>query len=410
MKKIGNITIGGLQHKIYGLVRIFMILTVALYIGAAFYQEKSLEKIVTDANRDTKKGITNISNNTMDLVVTTGITQDTTLEASYTDSVFSNVRGYVVTLQTMVQNLYEHQDSYPLHEYYEPDMSKDGESTVQFLHEEGVDLNNKKVKNNIGLIANASSEMLSILDNNDSINTCFVATTDGTFLIADDKSATKFDGDGNINAFPVRQRPWYKEAVKKKDVVFSDLEIDTFTSKLGLVVSAPVYCDGKLVGVVGVDVFLDTLKEAIAASASEGAFLCILNHEGQVIFSPKEDGIFEATLSQDAVDLRESEDASLAGYISKALEGYKDVTVIEAEGREYYVAAEGIKTVGWTLINVVDKEMAMFSTTQMIDSYEETVETASEEQNQKARLSFITVLIMTIVLFILGTIGSLALS
>ncbi|MCR5623898.1 MAG: SpoIIE family protein phosphatase, partial [Lachnospiraceae bacterium] len=47
---------------------------------------------------------------------------------------------------------------------------------------------------------------------------------------------------------------------------------------------------------------------------------------------------------------------------------------------------------------------------QMIDSYEETVETASEEQNQKARLSFITVLIMTIVLFILGTIGSLALS
>ena len=105
--------------------------------------------------------------------------------------------------------------------------------------------------------------MLSLFRNSDVLNSCLLATVNGDIIFVDDRSGAYFDENGNVETFEVRQRPWYTGAVEAGGMYFTGIELDAFTNIPGLVCSAPVYVNGKLVAVVGADVFLTEIAEYV---------------------------------------------------------------------------------------------------------------------------------------------------
>ena len=114
-------------------------------------------------------------------------------------------------------------------------------------------------------------------------------------LISDEVSGTKVGTDGTPIDFNVRERPWYRGAADSGEIYMTELYIDGFTGLLGLTCSRPVYdLSGNLRAVVGADLFLGSMQEAVQESNNGGSFVCVINENGHVVFSPETEGIFRA--------------------------------------------------------------------------------------------------------------------
>ena len=400
MKIIRGIKIGGLQQKIFNLMLLFIAALIAAYAAVAVYQQKNLKNVVQEASVEQQASITAVSEQTMETVLETSLTRTTALQAYIADDLFADVRTDVMTLQAFAEQLFDHADSFSAHPYYEPDAKNDGIASVQMQHEEGVD---PAASEDLGLVANMSEIMLAMFENSDKLSSCFVATTDGCILFVDDRAGAYFSEDGEVYyAFPVRDRPWYKQAVESGELIFTGVEADTFTGILGLVCAAPVYHDGALVAVVGADIFLTAIDEYVRNTSTEGGFLCVINEDGQILFSPQTAGVFQAGLSSAAPDLRESENEELTRFVTQALEERTALTLIEIDGKQYYLTGAPMETLGWAVISVVEKDITDQPTAAMLTRYDEINDGALRTYEQGARRSGQTILILTLVILLLA--------
>ena len=405
MKIIRGIKIGGLQQKIFNLILIFIIALIGTYTAVSVYQQRNLSHIVQKAGDEQQASIVSVSEETMNVVLQTSMTRTTALQAYIADDLFSDVRTDVMTLQAFATELFEHADSFSAHPFYEPDPAMDGIATVQMQHEAGVD---PAQSESLGLVANMSEIMLAMFENTDKLSSCFVATTDGCILYVDDRSGAYQAEDGTTVHFDTRNRPWYLQAVEAGELIFTGVERDAFTDIPGLVCAAPVYRDGELAAVVGADVFLTSVSEYVRNTASESGFLCVINQDGQVLFSPVQEGVFKAQLSDVAPDLRRCDNGELARFITQALAERTPLTLIEIDGKAYYLTGAPMETLGWTVVSVVEKNVTDLPTRTMLNQYEQINDSAQSEFEQGAKHSQQTLLTMTVVIVLLAIIGALA--
>ena len=162
--------------------------------------------------------------------------------------------------------------------------------------------------------------------------------------------------------------------------------------------AAPVYRDGELAAVVGGDIFLTSVHNYIQNTATDGGFLCVVNGKGQVLFSPQEEGVFRATRSRDAADLRQSENRELADFITRALSKRTGISEVAIDGREWYLSGAPMPSVGWTIISVVDKEVAHRPTVSMLTRYDAINQRARETYWEGAKNSARTAILITVIL------------
>ena len=404
MKIIRGLKIGGLQQKIFNLMLIFIIALVGAYLAVGVYQQKNLTKIVQDSGEKQQESIVNVSEETMKSVLEASMVKSTALQAYIADDMFSDVREDVLTLQAFATELFEHGDSFADHPVYEPDAANDGIPSVQLQHEAAVDPEDSET---LGLLANMSEVMLAMFENSDKLSSCLAATADGNIIFVDDRAGSYFDENGNVYTFEVRERPWYKQAVEAGELIFTGVELDAFTDIPGLVCAAPVYKDGKLVAVVGADVFLTSVSEYVNSTAENGSFTCVVNEKGQVIFSPEKEGVFKAELSGNAPNLQESDNAELARFITQALKENTGLCQVTIDGKEYYLAGAPMPSVGWAAVSVVDKEITHQPTALMIGQYETINDEALGVYTEGAKNSARMLVILTVVIFILATVGAL---
>jgi len=110
----------------------------------------------------------------------------------------------------------------------------------------------------------------------------YMATESGITVF--DKEST-VDVIEAIKGFDPRQRPWYIEAKKEERSIWTDLYVDANTKKLTVTAAAPVSDEsGAFIGVVGLDVLLETLQRDILAldiGYSNEPFM--INSQGVVI-------------------------------------------------------------------------------------------------------------------------------
>ncbi len=86
------------------------------------------------------------------------------------------------------------------------------------------------------------------------------------------------------DGYDPRARPWYKLAVEMKNSGVTKPYIDSATKKLTISVFAPIVKDNNIIGVVGSDIFLDTIvKTVLNISIEDYGFAYLVDEKGTIL-------------------------------------------------------------------------------------------------------------------------------
>lgn len=148
-----------------------------------------------------------------------------------------------------------------------------------------------------------------------------------------------------------RVRPWYINAVEKGKMAVSPPYIDMTTREMVIALSAPLYRDDRVIGVISNDIILDMLvKNVMNVKAAETGYSFIVNSEGTFMVHPDQELLLTHSLQDTDPTLRrvmEHFKSSDSGTFS-----YK------IGGQENILAYQLISSVGWYLCTTMTKEEA----------------------------------------------------
>ncbi|MBO6108635.1 MAG: SpoIIE family protein phosphatase [Eubacterium sp.] len=409
MKRYKNLKFGGIQHKIFNLVLIVIILMIAAYTAVIYYQVRNINRLVSETTEKQEESIGEISGQTMSAVIESSLTSSSKMQATISDDLFQNLQSQVYTLGESVKKIFENPDEYYEHPFSVPDISRKGQTYVQTITEDGIDLDEPVLNKKLGLVSNLNDTMCSVY-NNTNLNSYFIALPEGAVLITDDRPEAKITEDGDVLTLPVRERPWYVGAEKTGRLFFTDVEEDAFTGQIGIVCSFPVYVGGELVAIVGADMFLDSMSEAIASSENEGSFMFIINEKGHVVFSPAKEGLFQVKASDEAIDLRGNDNLEFSNFINETFNETVTPRLLEVEGTNYYMSGSPMATVGWAVISVARKDVVDQPTKSMMDQFAAVQKQATDNYHKEMRFALLTIVILVLVIMALAIIGALVLA
>ena len=409
MRKFKNITFGGIQQKIFNLVLIMLVLVMAAYSVMIVYQMNHLTGLVSDTNEKQKGAITAISQQTMDAVIAGSLGSQTQMQAYIADDLFSDTADTVGTLEEYTRMLFEAPERFPARDAALPNAALDGTGSVQLLTEAGVDLNDPAIAEKTGLIGNLSELMLSLYANAE-VDSCYVALPEGVMLLVDDHASSKFDAAGKVIPIPIHERDWYKGAIEAGGLSFTDIVSDVFTGQYCVMCAAPVYINGEIVAVAGADLFLDNMEAYVNNLDESNGFVCIVNEQGHVVFSPRSSGIFQVKADSEAEDLRTLGNEALAAFVNEALTKNTDVKLVEADGASWYMTGAPIGTVGWTIISMVDKTLTDQPTLMMAAQYDDISEKAVSVFSDGISHARTWMTVMLLIVTVLALVGALAVS
>ena len=401
MRKFKHLVIGGIENKILNLILFAVILITGAFLAVNAYHNRMLSNLAAESSRRQQSAITSISSQVMETVVDKSMSRSTQLEALLSDEMFDGLKTRVEMLADYASKLFSDPEAAGQASYAPSDPSLDGQVVTQTFLAAGVDGSDEALVKRIGLAANMSDMMVSLYGVSELTNSCFIGLPEGVFLITDDRSASKFDKDGFLMPYDPRTRSWYIQALDKGGLIFTDVETDAFTGDIGIVCAMPVYVNGKLEAVVGSDLFLSSMQEAVQASEEDGGYIFVVNQNGHVVFSPKTEGIFSVKYFAEADDLRTTDNRALASLIADAMRGEADVRLVTLEDGEYYMTGASVNTVGWALISVFSRESLDRPTEMLMQSYQtiqQDATSAYRETSRKYRISTIVLLLVLAVL------------
>ena len=409
MKRFKNLVIGGIESKVFNLILLTVLLMTAAYMAVSLYHTNMLTNLTAESTRQQRTAIEETTVGIMSTVIDQSMGQATELEAYIADEVFHSLETRVRMLGDYARKLFSDPDAYPKMPFFAPDPEKDGQVTAQLIAAPGVDISSAQAQSSIGLAANMSDMLCSLFTSSESTNSCFIALPDGSCLIADDRSKAKLDEAGNPVPIDPRARPWYQQAVKKGDLIFTDMETDAFTGDIGIVCAMPVYANGELAAVVGSDLFLTSMQSAIQSSESYGSYNCVINQMGHVVFSPKTEGVFQVLSSDSAQDLRQGENEALSSLITDALAEKTNMRLISLPDGDYYMIGAPMKTLGWALISVCSASIAKEPAALMMNQYDRIQQSAVDTYQKETQHSKTTGTVLMVAVMILMLTGSLVL-
>ncbi len=409
MKKFKNLVIGGIENKIFNLVLITTVLIMTVYLCVILFQSHRLTELVSQTNARQKESISQITSETMNGVLKNSMGKSTKLEADSADSVFKELKSKVTMISDYAAKLYSDPGSYPSVPASLPDAKNEGKTSTQIVYAKNTDINSASVSREIAMLGNLNDMLESMYNSSEQINSFFIASPQGFALITDDRAGSKFDSDGKLINVDVCSRPWYKGAESAKGPFFTDVEKDSFTDKIGIVCSIPVYNNGRLVAVAGADLFLDSMVDSINSSGGEGSFNCIINQSGHIIFSPKESGLFKVQTSDAASDLRQNKSEGLASFVNDALKDQTEIRLINIDGKDYYVAGAPMSTVGWAAVSVVEKDVIDKVSLVMNENYESINSEATAQFRQNMSRAKMMIFILLAAVFIISTANTVVL-
>ena len=351
------------------LLTICIVLVSGAFILADFWRSSMLSRVILETNSRQIDSITEVGEEMIEKMVTQEMQRSTELEAMVTDESFHDLQQRVTFLAKYAARVLDDPENVQPGEWDFPDLEKDGTLSAAIMLADHLDPSDPETAERIGLVASMSDMMMDLYETFEAANV-YISLPEGIHLAVSRNCGGWFREDGTLQSFDPAARYWFREAVEAGELIFTDVGDDKETGQLCIVCAMPVYGkNGDLLAVAGSDFFLTDIQEAVQSVGGDGEFHAIVNRDGQVIFSPREEGEFRPTgdlhageekTSGDieAMDLRRSDNAQLAAFMTDVMEGRGSARAVTLEDGTCYMAGAAIGSVGWTEISVYSQEKA----------------------------------------------------
>ena len=283
--------------------------------------------------------------------------------AAIADEIFSNFEQGVVIVASVAEQIYGSPENYSANPVPLPDAKNDGVLAVQTLYSANTDPTDPAIREELALIGNVQDVLMAVNASQENMASIYVATESGFMVQADYISAKKFDEAGNLMPLEAKERPWYQGAAAAGEPYFTPVTKDAHTPRLGIMCGVPVFRDNELVAVAGAGMYLDQMEDLVQSVKIGSGHACIINENGQVLFSTFDQGSLAAVA--DAPDLRLSEDKDLARIARDATAGGAGLLRVSVDGIPSYVSYATMKTVGWSIALFLSVESVEAPTNQL---------------------------------------------
>ena len=367
-------------YAMLAIVSIMLLLAVLFFM----FTMNGLSRLQSETNEELSRTTGQMSSDYMSQEATRLLQDMAAEKATIADGVFSEFENAVCEVAYVAEAIYNHPENYGPRPVPLPDPSKNGELTMQVLYSANTDPDDPAIKKELALIGNVQDTLMAVNTNQEIMVSVYVATESGFMVQADYIPAKKFDENGNLMPLEAKERPWYKGAAILKRPYFTPVTKDAHTPRPTVMCGVPVFKDGQLIAVAGAGMYLDNMESFVQSiDVGSGGFACIMNKDGQILFSTATEGSLAAVTG--GSDIRRSSDAALAQVATNASIGLKGVNLINVDGVPSYIAYAPMKTVGWSLFVVLPQEGVEAPTNQLLENLRSMMDLSMDQSNRQVQ-------------------------
>lgn len=147
--------------------------------------------------------------------------------------------------------------------------------------------------------------------------------------------------------FVVTERDWYKYAQAQPDRVYiSDPYVDLQSGGACITLSKATYKDGKIAGVVGMDMYMDNLMSLIEGSYEKNRYVFLTTADGTVLVHPN------AAFSMNVEETHTVEEINKGRYVPFVQKDMVTGIFLDYRGGFKYGTGNTTETTGWKVISV----------------------------------------------------------
>lgn len=220
------------------------------------------------------------------------------------DNFFLNMKWGVIAMSNEMNLILRNPQNYSPRPVSEPDINNKGVLIPQLQYR--ADANRSALAYEVGLTANLQDLQIRLFDEDPTLASNYVTSVNGFNIVTDRVSETRVDENNNPLPNDFSVRPWYRAAFEKKELIFTDIFVDSQGRGFAVACAAPYYNpDGEIAGIVGEGVILAEINGIVRNTRmGETGYAFVMNNEtGKILFAPQDDG----TLSIDGDDNLEND-------------------------------------------------------------------------------------------------------
>ncbi|MFQ6119926.1 MAG: cache domain-containing protein, partial [Methanosarcinales archaeon] len=139
----------------------------------------------------------------------------------------------------------------------------------------------KSTKEKIDRVSCLEKIFKPMVDNEPYVDWAYIGLTNGVTVL--------YPYDENPSSYDPRKRGWYIKAVEYNKSIWTGLYVDAGGSGLMITSATPVYAGNKnlpLIGVVGMDVTLETLIKNVLSIEEKNGYAFIIDNNGNIVARP----------------------------------------------------------------------------------------------------------------------------
>lgn len=312
--------------------------------------------------------------------------------AEYAGAQLNRISGYVESLSSSLEYLYQHKSQYNPVPVLPPDKKNQGKYVLmRDFADESIKL--ADIQEEMELLGNIEPMCSSVIAvGKQEIATIFLGTESGVLISYDPSSQLADPGPGKESYYNYFASNWYEPAKNKDGVMFTDTYLDNYGRGLTITCAMPFHNEkGEVAGVVGMDILVsDMLNSIIALESNDGSYVILVDKEGDVIASPYMD-----KNSEELSNIRTDTSQPIFEVANQILDGRNGITRTAAN--IYYSYSE-IGLTEWTLVICIPAESISDPVSQISNIIEEGTDATT---GSISRTISITITLLVIVLIVI---------
>ena len=140
--------------------------------------------------------------------------------------------------------------------------------------------------------------------------------------------------------FDITERDWYKMAIDNDDIAITEPYLDQQTGQYCVTFSKRVVCDGRMIGVFGIDIYMNKLTDILAGSYQGDDYAFLVGQNGVIITHPNDEYQLSTDHSLAVTDTKYSaayQEQNKSSLISDYDKGWKMIYSPESENAVFQV-------------------------------------------------------------------------